>query len=123
MSLRKSPRVTPAMLAANRANAKKSTGPRTSAGKARVRLNPLKRGNRCPSYQRFVKALSCSSERVDRLVATMLRPYEMDHPLFAALIESWVSIVGAHGVRWIPGRDREGCEEGYEQSRNLLYNQ
>ena len=107
MSLRKSPRITPAMLAAYRANAKRSTGPRTQVGKARVRLNPLKHGNRCLSYQRFVKALLRSSERVDRLVATRLRPYEVDHPLFATLIQNWLSTVGSHAVRWVPGRDPE----------------
>lgn len=42
--LRRSPRLTPASLAARRANALKSTGPRTEAGKARVALNPLRHG-------------------------------------------------------------------------------
>ncbi len=124
MALRKSPFPTAAMLAANPANAqkctgpsaqgkarcanaKRSTGPRTQAGKARVRLNPLKRGNRCLSYERFVRALLGGSERVDRLAATRLRPYEVDHPLFATLIESCLSTVGPHAVRWVPGRDPE----------------
>ena len=41
------PRVmTPALLAANRANALKSTGPKTPAGKAASRLNALKQGRR-----------------------------------------------------------------------------
>jgi len=44
--LRKSPTRTEAFLAANRRNAQKSTGPRTSEGKARVSLNALKHG-RC----------------------------------------------------------------------------
>ena len=44
MGLRQSPLRTPAMLAANRANALKSTGPPTAQGKARVALNPLKHG-------------------------------------------------------------------------------
>ena len=44
MSLVKSPRMTAAKLAANRANALKSTGPRTRRGKARVTLNALKHG-------------------------------------------------------------------------------
>ena len=39
-------RMTEAALAANRANALKSTGPRTAAGKARSRLNALKHGRR-----------------------------------------------------------------------------
>jgi len=44
MALRKSPVRTAALLAANRANAKKSTGPSTPHGKARVALNPLQHG-------------------------------------------------------------------------------
>ena len=42
--LRKSPTRTPALLAANRSNSLKSTGPRTRRGKARVCLNALKHG-------------------------------------------------------------------------------
>ena len=46
MSLRKSPTLTPALLAAIRRNSKKSTGPRTTAGKARTRFNAFKHGRR-----------------------------------------------------------------------------
>ena len=44
MPLRRSPQLTPGSLAARRANALKSTGPRTACGKARVSLNALKHG-------------------------------------------------------------------------------
>jgi hypothetical protein len=44
MSLRRRPTLTPAMLAANRSNARKSTGPRTVEGKNRIVLNALKEG-------------------------------------------------------------------------------
>jgi hypothetical protein len=44
MSLRRSSCLTPASLLARRANALKSTGPRTVPGKARVALNALKHG-------------------------------------------------------------------------------
>jgi hypothetical protein len=44
MPLRRSPRLTPALLAANRANACRSTGPRSAHGKARAALNALKHG-------------------------------------------------------------------------------
>ena len=44
MSLRRSPLVSPRMLAANRANAQKSTGPRTLRGKAQLTHNALKHG-------------------------------------------------------------------------------
>ncbi len=44
MPLRKSPVRTPALLAANRANAQDCRGPRSPQGKARVALNALKHG-------------------------------------------------------------------------------
>jgi hypothetical protein len=44
MPLQRSPMLTPGSLAARRANALKSTGPRTGCGKARVSLNALKHG-------------------------------------------------------------------------------
>ena len=46
MSLRRSPRRTLAFLAANRANAQKSTGPRTAPGKERSAANALRTGKR-----------------------------------------------------------------------------
>jgi hypothetical protein len=46
LSLRRSPQLTPASLAARRANALKSTGPRSAAGKARSCLNALRHGRR-----------------------------------------------------------------------------
>ena len=44
MSLRKSPELTPALLAAARQNAQHSTGPRSPAAKRNVKLNALKHG-------------------------------------------------------------------------------
>lgn len=44
MPLRKSPRLTPALIETNRRNARKSTGPRTAAGKQRIALNGLRKG-------------------------------------------------------------------------------
>ena len=43
MSWRKSPTRSPALLAANRANAQNSTAPRTARGKAQITLNPALR--------------------------------------------------------------------------------
>jgi len=57
MSLRRSPIRTPALLAANRQNSKKSTGPRTERGKAWSRLNRMRHGARSPELINFVKAL------------------------------------------------------------------
>jgi hypothetical protein len=50
MSLRRPPTVTPALLAANRANARKSTGPRTVEGKDRIVLNALKEGRHARDF-------------------------------------------------------------------------
>jgi hypothetical protein len=44
MSLRKSPQLTPALLAASRHNAQHSTGPRSPAAKQNSKLNALKHG-------------------------------------------------------------------------------
>ena len=44
MSLRKSPQLTPGLLAAKRSNARRSTGPSTPAGKQNSKMNALKHG-------------------------------------------------------------------------------
>ena len=44
MSLRKSPQLTPPLLAAARRNARRSTGPRSPAAKQNSKLNALKHG-------------------------------------------------------------------------------
>jgi hypothetical protein len=58
LHLCRSPRLTPARLAACRANARKSTGPRTARGKARSSLNALKHG-------RYARLLTRSLERAE----------------------------------------------------------
>ncbi len=63
MPLRKSPSRTPALLAANRANAKKSTGPRTAQGKARVSLNALKHGKYAVDLPNHLVRAGYSGER------------------------------------------------------------
>jgi hypothetical protein len=57
MPIRHSPLLTPRSLAARRANALKSTGPRTPAGKARVSLNALKCGRSAARASRFRERL------------------------------------------------------------------
>jgi hypothetical protein len=52
MSLRKSPQLTPALLAAARQNAQHSTGPRSPAAKQNVKLNSLKHGGRVSDENR-----------------------------------------------------------------------
>lgn len=88
MSLRKSPTLTPALLASNRRNARKSTGPRTARGKAWSRLNRLKHGGDSPEYMRFLKALLDAEPcRVDATAAALLNAQTVVHPLFRELAE------------------------------------
>lgn len=88
MSLRKSPTLTPALLASNRRNAKKSTGPRTAQGKARSRLNSLKNGTRSPEYIKFVEALFYApAGRVAVTAQALLASKPVVHPLFVEAAE------------------------------------
>ena len=92
MSLRKSPTRTPAFLAANRANARKSRGPTTPEGKARSSLNRLKHGDRSPGHRALMDALMhypgiLNYDVVDRLVSQHLRPGEKDHPAIISLLK------------------------------------
>src|SRR5579864_503887 len=75
MSLRKSPTRTPALLEANRRNARKSTGPRTARGKAQTRLNALRNGE----YSRLrrdllVTLLYAPPGAVERWARAMVTP-------------------------------------------------
>jgi hypothetical protein len=83
VSLRKSPTRTPALLAANRRNAQKSTGPRTRSGKAWSRLNPLKEGRQSREHVNFITALmNARPGRVGAVANALLSAQEVHHPLF-----------------------------------------
>ncbi len=72
MSLIKSLALTPAKLAANRANARRSTGPRTPQVRQRTRLNALKHGLRSRSFARTV-VNSADDQKKFRQGMVMLR--------------------------------------------------
>ena len=88
MSLRKSPTLTPARLAANRRNARKSTGPRTPRGKAQSRMNALRNGDYSPDFINLLCALldapPCCVNATARAVLT---PEQAAHPVFAGMVE------------------------------------
>ena len=96
MPIRKSPTLTPKFLAANRANAAKSTGPRTARGKAFSSLNRMKDGSRSAAYWRFLNRLVAFPGHVDMLADALLTPQQRNNPAFASLIARW--------PRWDPGR-------------------
>jgi hypothetical protein len=83
VSLRKSPCLTPALLASNRRNANKSTGPRTARGKAWSRLNHLRDGWRSPEYLSLITALfNAPPGRVGATAHALLSSKLAIHPLF-----------------------------------------
>lgn len=89
MSLRKSPTLTAALLASNRRNAKKSTGPRTARGKAWSRLNHLRHGMHSPEYVEFFKALlNAPLGEVGKTADTLLSSQPAVHPLFIEIVEA-----------------------------------
>jgi len=88
VSLRKSPTLTPALLASNRRNAKKSTGPRTARGKAQSRLNHLQSGMHSPEYINFVAALfNAPACQVELTAQALLASKPVVHPLFVEAAE------------------------------------
>ena len=88
MSLRKSPTLTPARLAANRRSAQKSTGPRTARGKAWSRLNGLRTGSRSLAYGALLRALlEAPPSAIDRVAAQMLTAEQASHPLFSSVVD------------------------------------
>ncbi|MGB7591160.1 MAG: hypothetical protein WBO19_07970, partial [Terriglobia bacterium] len=62
MSLRKSPQLTPALLAAARRNAQHSTGPRSAAAKQNSKLNALKHGGRVSDENRYQAMLALGED-------------------------------------------------------------
>ncbi|MGC9997175.1 MAG: hypothetical protein ABSE79_17795 [Terriglobia bacterium] len=88
MSLRKSPILAPALLASNRRNAKKSTGPRTARGKAWSRLNHMREGWRSPEYISLITALfNAPPGRAGAMAQALLSSKLAVHPLFTELAE------------------------------------
>lgn len=83
MSLRKSPCLTPALLASNRRNSQKSSGPRTALGKAWSRLNHVREGRRSPEYISLITALfNAPPGRVEAMAQVLLSSKLAVHPLF-----------------------------------------
>ena len=105
MSLRKSPTLTPALLAANRRNASRSTGPRTAQGKASSRLNGLRYGRRSRHYLGFINALADAPPgMVNVVVQRLLAKEYAAHPLFVDIANA--AIIAEHEL--CAGGERRG---------------
>jgi hypothetical protein len=76
--------MTPALLAACRRNAQKSTGPRTEWGKIQSSMNGLKNGSRSPAYQMLFPAfIESMGESTEEIAQRVLTPEERRHPVLA----------------------------------------
>ncbi len=82
-------RVTEKKLAANRANALKSTGPRTAAGKAATRFNALQHG--CRSREIVIPALGESLEDFQAFHSAILADLNPPSPLHASFAEEFIA--------------------------------
>jgi hypothetical protein len=89
MSLRKSPQVTPELLAATRQNAQHSTGPRTAAAKQNSKFNALKHGAyvRDENHHAAMRALGEDPEQFQALVEELLRAFGPGDALWEMQIE------------------------------------
>ncbi len=90
MSLTPPHTLTPTELAARRQNARKSTGPRTVAGKARVRLNALRHGWRSARWRRFLLALGIKPRPFLRLDRRVRLPGEDSSLIAKTLMRIWL---------------------------------
>src|SRR5262245_36645845 len=79
----------PAKIAANRRNARRSTGPRSAAGKARARRNALKHGLATPASLDHV-----AMDRIDDLVVALTRdfPDQLEFELATVAAEAQAEI-------------------------------
>ena len=93
MSLRRSPTLTSALLASNRLNAKKSTGPRTVRGKAWSRMNRLDDGMHSLEYVDFLKAMiDAPPGRVAETAKAILASKPVILPLFREAAELAIQV-------------------------------
>lgn len=81
------PRISPKKLAANRANARKSTGPRTPEGKARSSRNGLKHGQTASPLTLLATASDEERDLFERLMAQLYDTFHPENPAEVLLVE------------------------------------
>ena len=89
MSLRKSPQLTPKLLAAARRNAQLSTGPRTLAGKQNSKLNALKHGGYAAleNHHQTMLALGEDPREFEKLKQDLIAAYGPGDALWRKQVE------------------------------------
>jgi hypothetical protein len=89
MSLRKSPQLTPALLAAARQNAQHSTGPRSPAAKQNSKLNALKHGQRAKpeNHHEVMLALGEDPQEFENLKQELMSAFGPGDALWEKQVE------------------------------------
>jgi hypothetical protein len=89
MSLRKSPELTPELADAARRNAQHATGPRSEAGKGKVKMNALKHGfySAAENHQLTMLALGEDPQEYKALIQQMMTTYGPGDDLWTKQIE------------------------------------
>jgi len=101
LMLRKSPTRTEAFLAANRRNAQKCTGPRTSEGKARSSLNALKNGRYTERLPEKLEAAGYRSAAAlhGQIRRDVVTTFKAEHPMDLKRAERVAALVWTMGWR------------------------
>lgn len=107
MSLVKKSPISARQLAANRANARKSTGPRTPEGKENSRFNGLKHGLCAQPFRRVMSDLGEDPEEFDRFHRGLREAAEPANALEAQLVEDLA-------VLWWKKRRSERAQAGVQ---------
>ncbi len=119
MPLVKSPILTPAKLAANRSNACRAKGPRSAAGKRRVRLNSLKHGLRSRSFAETVIGSARDKDQFGRGVVLLRLAFVPAGSGAASLVERGSRMMWTRGRAAGP-RGRQPCFSLTNMERTLL---
>jgi hypothetical protein len=114
--------VTPAMVAANRGNALKSTGPATALGRAISRRNALKHWGRAETIRPLLAALEEEAEEFDRLRLALYRSLAPRDEFEALLVDDMADIHwrirrmvrGEAGVQAKQRRQRKSHEQALD---------
>ena len=116
-SIKRSP-LSPKELEARRANARKSTGPRTPEGKVRVSFNRLLHGGRSARLEAFLRQRGTDPHAFLALRKSIRLPGEQVDPVQATVVKLWLkspvqggSMVGAGGFKTVIG-------DGHGQTRH-----
>ncbi len=111
---------TPKQIAANRRNAKKSTGPRTAAGKEKSKLNPLKHGLTAATVVLPFESAD-DYEALQQAVLNDLQPRNTTEQILVErfIHRHWISLRLARTERgWLQAMYQAHLADGLRQAKN-----